>query len=157
MNEHRQRRLIPAESGGFQLEHPRSTTIQVNRTAESWVVSGDGDVEGWCIRDEERGFRLERNEGELAGRCLRTFMADRREPVVSVLLADGRLFRIGLRGPRDARFELTGWETPGAYFEARPTDDGWTVTATAAGMGMQDAEPLVLILAAYVRRSEEEA
>ena len=156
MSEHWQRRLINVETGGFRLECSRGATIQVTPQRDALTVSGGTVVHGWCIRDEDEGFRLERDDGKVAGQSLRARVAEGLDAAVSLLLDDGRLFRIVLRGPRDARYELTGWETPGAYFEARPADDGWTIAATVAGTAMEDVEPLILLFAAEIVHSEEE-
>jgi hypothetical protein len=71
-----------------------------------------------------------------------------------LLLSDGRVFRFVLRGPDDARFEVSGWETPGAYLTARPTKRGWRITPEPASAGIHDIRPLLILFAAEILDSE---
>jgi hypothetical protein len=76
-----------------------------------------------------------------------------------LLLEDGRLFRILRSGTREGRFELLGWETPGAFLEARVAPEGgWQIAATAAGGGLEglaDMTTLILLFAAEVLEADE--
>ena len=65
------------------------------------------------------------------------------------------LFRIVRQGVRQTQFELIGWETPGAYLEAIPTESGWTLTATAAGGGIADLSVISILFAAEVLEADQ--
>jgi len=67
-----------------------------------------------------------------------------------LLLEDGRLFRVCLRGPRRCRFELRGWETSGAYFEATPESRGWNIAPMVAGAELRGVTPLLMLFAAEI-------
>ncbi len=60
------------------------------------------------------------------------------------------MWRIVLRGPADARWELTGWETAGAYLIARPDGDAWTILRTAAGRKLAQVELLLALMSAEI-------
>lgn len=72
----------------------------------------------------------------------------------NLVLGDGRTYRLLLRGPADPRFELLGWEAPGAYLTARPRPGGWTVTPEPAASGLREIGPLLVLLAAEILESE---
>jgi len=86
------------------------------------------------------GFVLEDGTREI-GRTTPVAGPDGGAGETTVLLEDGRAFRLRFRPTPEPRVELAGWETRGAYLEARPHRDGWTITATPAGraMGMDDS------------------
>lgn len=75
----------------------------------------------------------------------------------NLVMGDGRAYRLLLRGPADARFELLGWEATGAYLTARPGPQGWTVSPQPAASGLREIGPLLVLLAAEILESEEEA
>jgi hypothetical protein len=72
-----------------------------------------------------------------------------------LLTSDGRLYRIQLCGPRDGRFELSSWETPGAYLTARPEARGWRISPDPASAGLEEIRPLLILFAAEILDSEE--
>jgi hypothetical protein len=65
---------------------------------------------------------------------------------VSVLLADGRLFRLAMVGASDPRVEIGRWDVPGAYLVACATSGAWDFERTASGEAL-DAGPELWILA----------
>ena len=69
-------------------------------------------------------------------------------------MADGRVFRVVLRGPEDARFELLWWETSGAFLTARPGPQDWTITPEPAAAGLQEIRPLLILFAAEILHAE---
>ena len=71
-----------------------------------------------------------------------------------LLLADGRLFRIVGRGPRDARFELLGWQMPGAYMIARPEPEGWRICPAPSCGAIADTGVLTILFAAEILAAE---
>ena len=71
-----------------------------------------------------------------------------------LLMDDGRLFRIVFGGPRQGRYELLGWETPGAYLVALPDSDGWRIEPTPACSGIPEIRAITLLFAAEILDSE---
>ena len=57
----------------------------------------------------------------------------------SVLLADGRLFRLAMFGASDPRIELGRWDVPGAYIVGRAVAGDWELELTAAGTALAPA------------------
>jgi len=74
----------------------------------------------------------------------------------NLVMEDGRIYRLLLCGPADARFELLGWETPGAYLAARCDSRGWKVTPQPASSGLREIRPLLVLLAAELLEAAAE-
>ena len=77
------------------------------------------------------------------------------EPVlapVSVLLADGRLFRLAMIGASDPRVELGRWDVPGAFVVGRPHTGGWDLEPTAAGRALSAPPELWILACAEIGR-----
>lgn len=148
--------MIP-EEGGFRLELGATAALSVRPGPAGWQVQG-GVAEGWRLlrqRDGSDGFVLCRNgEDDEAGRTMRHPGSGSEAGLSYLLLDDGRLFRVVLRGPREARFELLGWETPGAYLVARPERVGWSIGPTAAGECLERTESMLILFAAEVLASD---
>jgi hypothetical protein len=145
-------RLVRLVSGGFVLD-PEGDPVSA-APAEGGFDFDGASVTGWRVRPDGAGLLLSRAAGDEAGRSLRPGAEAAPDDPISMLLDDGRLYRMVLRGPRDARFDLVGWETDGAYFEARPSGEGWAIRATVAGTGMEDADGLLLLFAAELHRHD---
>ena len=158
--EHPTARLVRETDGGFELRVERGATLRAVPLAEGWRIDGSDLPEGWSLRravDTGSGFLLstgERPDDEAARTSGMCAGAGERE-ARSLLTADGRLFRIVLRGPRDGRFELVGWETPGAYLVARPESTGWRIDPTSACGGIDDLRVIAVLFAAEVLDAEE--
>jgi len=150
--------LAPLEDGGFALRAGNREPIRVQPVTGGWRVSGPPPVQGWTLRRGETAavrFELRTSgAGEPRGRSM-PLAGDRDAAVHYVLLDDGRLFRVVLRGPRDSRFEMLGWETPGAYLVARPQSEGWTIAAMPACGGLQEIESLLVLFAAEILDAED--
>ena len=96
----------------------------------------------------ERGWVLTSVAGDPVIEVGRTTSFDS-QPVLapaSVLLADGRLFRLAMMGASDPRVELGRWDVPGAYVVGRPVPGAWEWERTAAGAALV-APPELWILA----------
>ena len=113
---------------------------------------------GWLLERttaEEAGFVLrDADEGAELGRTM-PLVGAVEAGLKFLLLDDGRLFRIVRRGAREGGFELLGWDTPGAYLEARAVEGGWTLVATVAGGGIGDLTALSVLFAAEILDMEE--
>ena len=150
------RRLVPV-SGGFRLERRRSDTIELAVSEDGWRLTGPDALDGGSLtRDTDcGGFVLRHPDGVEAGRTMRTDGTAIGEGSSYLIVEDGRLFRIVLRGPRDARFELLGWETSGAYIVARPGSNDWMLCHTAAGKNLKDNDSMMILFAAEILAADE--
>jgi len=140
-------RLTRRPDGGFRIDGVASAPIDGVPDDDGFVVTGGGAWSlAWSRR--ERGWILNPSEGGQAREAGRTTaMGD--EPVlapVSVLLADGRLFRLAMIGASDPRVELGRWDVPGAYLVGRPAAGAWEFERTASGSAL-NAPPELWILA----------
>jgi hypothetical protein len=120
-------RLTRLPGGGFRVGGVQETPIVAPTVAER----------GWLLTSIENGSERE------AG-----WSTSSSAPVASpasVLLADGRLFRLAAVGLSDLRVELGRWDVPGAYVVGRPSEGGWELSRTAAGEAL-DAPPELWIL-----------
>jgi len=157
---HAERLLTALEAGGFRLECADGSgpELTVRRVGEGWFCSGDGSGAERLLRrggPSEPGFvLLERPGGAEAGRTARLDGLGVAADLYYVLLGDGRLFRIGREDPREAGFDLTGWETEGAYLVARPGSGGWRLTPTPACGGIADITVLSILFAAVILEAE---
>jgi hypothetical protein len=97
---------------------------------------------GFLLQD---GFDIGSRE---AGRSMRPEPRAGTPDGVTVLLADGRLFRIRSRTGVHVSFELTGWETPGAYWHATRSGSGWDVIRTPAGRDLPAASDVLVLFVA---------
>jgi hypothetical protein len=159
--EHPEQNLARTAPDGFAIGPESGSSIRVCRDGEAWRVEGPGPVRGWMLtRGSSPGerFLLRAADGETeVGRSSTLEGAGSSGVVRDLILADGRVFRLVLRGPVDARFELSGWETSGAFLTARPTKRGWTITPEPASAGIRDIRPLLILFSAEILDSEAPA
>jgi len=131
-------RLSRRAGGGFQMEGVSATPIEGVPDDAGFVLSGGAPWRlSWSA--SERGWILGLLSGESSDELGRTTAAGV-EPVLapsSVLLADGRLFRLAMIGASDPRVELGRWDVPGAYAVARPAQGAWMLERTAAGEALE--------------------
>ena len=73
----------------------------------------------------------------------------------SIVLADGRLFRVSVRGLRAPRIEVARWDVPGPYLVARPDETGWTIERTPAGEALDACETLEQLTAVAIDSLEK--
>jgi hypothetical protein len=152
--DHGVHRVLRLAEGGFVLDG--GERYRVSAVADGWRVEAGDEIDGWRIRRSGRhGFVLQRreDEGEVA-RTMPLVGAGAESGLRFLLLDDGRLFRIAMRGPRDGCYELLGWETSGAYMTAHPETEGWNLRSTPAGSGLEDVRVIVLMLATVVLDAE---
>ena len=72
----------------------------------------------------------------------------------SILLADGRLFRVAVRGLSPPRIEVARWDVPGPYVVARTGETGWKLERTPAGEALEGCETLERLLEAAIEALE---
>jgi len=73
----------------------------------------------------------------------------------SIVLADGRLFRVSVRGVSAPRIEVARWDVPGPYLIARPGASGWTIERTPAGRELEGCETVELLTTAAIEALEK--
>jgi hypothetical protein len=156
---HEVRTVRRREGGGFTIEPAGGPGIDVLPAGDGWMIEGPEAVSGWRLTRGEscgRRFLLVQADGRTeAGRssCVEGF--DDPATPRDLAMADGRVFRVVLRGPGDARFELSGWETRGSYLTARPVPEGWTIVPEPASSGLREIGPLLILFAAEILRTED--
>lgn len=148
------RALIGLPGGGFQIRTQGEPSIVANLGETGWRVDEPEAWRGWTLSRVGSGFVLARPGGDEAGSVSREPGSSAGDGPAWLLLDDGRLFRVGFRGPRRCRFELRGWETSGAYFEAIPEKAGWTIAPTVAGAGLRGVTPLLMLFVAEILDAE---
>ena len=116
-------------------------------------MTGSGSLRlAWIVPD--RGWTLTSSAAGSERELGRT-TAVSPEPVlapVSVLLADGRLFRLAMFCASGPRIEVGRWDLPGAYLVGRATDAGWELEATPAGTALQAPMALWILTCVEIGR-----
>lgn len=139
-------RLTRRPGGGFRLEGP-----------EWGPTEGAPDEAGYSVRGVERAWsvRLRREEGcppawaEIDdgsgnGATVVTWQADDPGAPASVLLADGRLFRIALAEIDPPKLAVGRWDLTGAYLHASADEGAWRIETTVAGNGLPSLDEIVV-------------
>jgi hypothetical protein len=139
--DHATTRVVRQPDGGFVLVTGEATLRVVPREG-GWVVEGDEEFHGWSLRRSDApGFVLHREDGSAeAARTMPPVGTGSETGLRFVLLEDGRLFRIVLRGPRNGAYDLTGWETTGAYLTARPDAEEWDTKTLSQALGRSHSD-----------------
>src|SRR5512139_3237143 len=137
-------RLTRRRDGGFRVDGLAAATDVVPRDGgfviegrPGWRLAWSDAEHGWLLTDGEQARELGRTTASGPGRTVAPS---------SVLLEDGRLFRLAWVGASEPRVELGRWDLPGAYLEGRPDAGAWELTKTPAGEAI-DAGPELWILA----------
>ncbi len=131
-------RLARRPDGGFRVEGVAATPIDGVPGAEGFVLTGPGSW-GLAWNAAERGWILTSNSAG-SGLELGRTTTENLEPVlapVSVLLADGRLFRLAMFCASDPRIEVGRWDLSGAYLVGRAIAGTWELELTAAGTALE--------------------
>ena len=139
-------RLTRRPDGGFRVDGVAATPIEGVPDDDGFAVTGAGS---WRLvwNATERGWLLHRLVGgqrEEAGQTTASAPLPLAAPV-SVLLEDGRLFRLAALGLSDPTVELGRWDVPGAYVVGHPVAGAWELERTAAGTALE-APPELWIL-----------
>jgi hypothetical protein len=146
-------RLTRLPGGGFRLEGVAETPIDALPGDTGFMVSGGGSWRlAWNV--SERGWLLKRQAGEISEDAGQTTASSLPQVIapVSVLLEDGRLFRLAATGLSDPIVELTRWDGPGAYVAGRPVGGGWDLETTAAGAALDAPAELWILICAELGR-----
>jgi hypothetical protein len=147
--------LHRAADGAFDLEGEAGWRVVASISGGRLVIAREGAA-SWVLEEHRRGAGgLVLRDGELPdapeiGQTTRSVPSGEGVSVVSLLLEDGRLFRIVARGLPDPRFELLSWEVEGAYLIASPTEGSWRVSRTPAGKELAAGTELLVLFGAEV-------
>jgi hypothetical protein len=144
-------RLTRRQDGGFRLEGVAHAAIEGLPRDEGFAVAGDAAwrlawsaaENGWILSDETSGREAGRTTRSAAGRTLAPS---------SLLLADGRLFRLAWTGASEPRVELGRWDVDGPYASGRPESGGWTIERTCAGESLEAGSELWILACAEIGR-----
>jgi hypothetical protein len=144
-------RLTRRQDGGFRLDAVAAAAIEAVPRREGFDfeafergrMTWDAAEPGWVLMAGD-------SEHEL-GRTTPLESTGATSPS-SVLLADGRLFRLALTGASDVRFEIGRFDVPGAYAVGRSHDAGWNLERTAAGELLTVGPELWVLAAAEIGR-----
>ncbi len=145
--------------GGFVLAESGGREWKAEPGLHGLVVTGKGSDPLHLIRvvDQGDGYVLRHGiagDGEEVARSSRPPGGRMGVAGTSILREDGRLFRIVSRGTRTASYGLADWDSPGAFFEARPVTRGWRFVPTLAGSLLAGAEPVLIVFAAEILDGE---
>lgn len=124
------------------------------RTPEGFRIDA-GAGTNWTIEDrrgDDRGFVLWETSAEGARWVARTSRPAGFETAPTLLLEDGRLFRIRIRSIVPPQVELHGDAVAGAYLEATPSGNDWVIVPTAAGERLEAPPALFWLFGAEVAR-----
>jgi hypothetical protein len=134
------RHVIAVPSGGGRVVRGAADEADLHLVRESSEAGA-----GYSLREGGASDR-----GDLA-------RSSRLAGLVSILLEDGRLFRIVPRisGP-GVRIELRGWEDAGAYWTCRRARGGFRMEPTVAGRCLEAVDGLLILFAAEILDAVEE-
>lgn len=145
--------LAPRLDGSFRWTNGGRATEFV-RTPEGFRIDA-GAGTNWTIEDrrgDDGGFVLW-EEGPGARRELgRTSRPPGFETAPTLLLEDGRLFRLRIVSLTPPRVELHGDEVPGAYLEATSDGTTWEIVTTPAGELLAPPPALSWLFGAEIAR-----
>jgi hypothetical protein len=145
-------RLIRRPDGGFRIQGVAQTPIDAVPDRGGFLVTGSEAYRlSWS--DSERGWLLNQvsSSQDEVGRTTSTG-SERVASPASLLLADGRLFRLALIGASEPHFALGRWDVPGAYAQAWPANGSWDLTLTAAGQALSAPETLWILTCIEIAR-----
>jgi len=155
LTEHPDYQLERRQDGGFSLAPGDGEAIRVEPAKGGWRLAGPRALAGWELRrppGEEGSYLLlaAGPDAEEAGRSTVAPGSEKPDGRRDLVMADGRVYRMLLRGPEDPRFELAGWETSGPYLTARPCGRGWSIVPEPASAGLDEIRGLLVLFAAEI-------
>jgi len=148
--------LAARPDGSFRLVLSDGAVFETVACTEGYRVEGDAGPDRWLVSlpEGEAGWVLRAspgNEAEDLGRTTRSREGDRTFPA-TLLLEDGRLFRIVAFVGSDRGAALLGDEVSGAYVDASRRGAQWVLARTAAGLDLELGTAGWLLLAAELAR-----
>ena len=138
-------RLTGRDGGGFRL------------TGAGAPVEGTLESGALVIVSGERSFRFETEASggcAVGGAIVISWPQDDPAAASSVLLEDGRLFRVAARGLSQPEVDVRRWDGIGPYLVARPEAGAWSMQPTAAGEAMAGFEEIVIAACCEIGRRD---
>lgn len=141
----------------LRIEFDSGATLEAVLEARGWQVAfpnGDSVSTLHLLAVAHGGWELcDAASLAGAGECARGWVSTptgEAEGEATIVTDDGRLYRVvpvvGTSG--EGRWELRGWETPGAYWTARRRREEWVVEPTVAGSRLPEDPALAVLFAA---------
>lgn len=149
-------RVSGTADGGYVVEGVAGGALRARPNGAGFVLEAGGKFEatldaapaeapGWILRGGRTG-------DEELGRTTRPDPAGEAAEGTTLLLADGRCFRLAVRWVPDAVVDLVGLEAPGEYLRARRADGGWRATWSVAGSFLRGDRALEALFTAEIAR-----
>jgi hypothetical protein len=139
-------RLTHRAGGGFRLDGAPGGPVEGAPEAGAFVVHGGGHT--WSVRtkheDGRRAGWAEIDDGSGNGAAIVTWEAGDAGAPASLLLADGRLFRMALAELEPPKFHIGRWDISGAYLSASSEGGSWRIETTVAGEGIASLHEIVI-------------
>lgn len=139
-------RLTRRAGGGFRLDGTPEGPIEGVPEADEFVVRGGGRT--WNVRQRHEDGRkascAEIDDGSGVGAAVVTWEAGDAGAPASLLLADGRLFRMALAELDPPKFHVGRWDLSGAYLSASSEGGTWRIETTVAGEGIASLHEIVI-------------
>lgn len=148
--------LAARPDGSFRLASSDGTLLATVACAGGYRVEGGAGPDWWLedLPENEAGWLLRQRQADDApelGRTTRCRDGDGGLPA-TLLLDDGRLFRIVARWGAESGVGLIGDEVAGAYVVAARRGREWMFERTAAGLDLEFGAAGWVLLAAEVSR-----
>lgn len=112
---------------------------------EATLDPAPADAPGFLLRGGPSG-------DEELGRTTRPDPEGNAAEGTTILLADGRCFRLAVRWVPEAVVDLVGLEGPGEYLRARRVEGGWRATWSVAGSFLRGDRALEALFTAEIAR-----
>ena len=125
--------------------HREGFVLEVGGTLEATLDPAPADAPGWILRGGPTG-------DEELGRTTRPDPEGEAVEGTTILLADGRCFRLAVRWVPEAVVDLLGLEGPGEYLRARPAGGEWRATWSASGSFLRGDRALEALFTAEIAR-----
>lgn len=139
-------RLTQRAGGGFRLDGAPAGPIEGAPESGAVVVRGGGRT--WSVRLRRTDGRTctwaEIDDGSGDGAAVVTWEAGDAGAPASLLLADGRLFRIALAALDPPAFHVGRYDLTGAYLSASSERGAWRIEPTVAGQGIASLHEIVI-------------
>lgn len=139
--------VVEGVAGGALRARPRGAgfVLEAGGTLEATLDPAPGEAPGFLLRGGPTG-------DEELGRTTRPDPEGNAAEGTTILLADGRCFRLAVRWVPDAVVDLVGLEGPGEYLRARRTEGGWRATWSVAGSFLRGDRALEALFTAEIAR-----
>jgi hypothetical protein len=144
-------RLTRRQDGGFRLDGVADDAIEVAPREAGFAVDAFDSGRVYWSAAEHGWVLVAGDDARELGRTT-ALETERVSSPSSLLLSDGRLFRLAVAGASQPRIELGRWDVPGAYAIGRAESAGWVLERTPAGRLLEAGPELWILMAAEIGR-----